>query len=257
MEFVWTDDQGPSVFEPGGVLLSSFPSAGFATTVAAHYMIQTLGLPRIGRFESPDGIPIAVIQSGVVNPPVRVYGRKDLAVVISEFPPSISQAKALARTIFQGAEGRRARLIVCMEGVMPHPLDEGTEVETPEEQVWVAFSRKDADLLNAFQPTRARLLEDGIIGGVSGALLVHGIDRKPPVAAMLVSARASEGYPDHRAGASLIEAIDSLLPELRIDTGPLRTQAEQIERALRNAMRSQARTVDRETEPSQATTMYG
>jgi len=57
------------------------------------------------------------------------------------------------------------------------------------------------------------------------------------VAAILVSAIGPEGYPDHRAGAALIETLDRLMPELKIDTGPLRSQAEVIERALRAAMR--------------------
>ena len=104
--------------------------------------------------------------------------------------------------------------------------------------MWVAFSRKEPAIVKAFEPAKARLLEDGVIGGVSGALLVQGIGRSIPVAVLLVSARVAEGLPDHRAGAALIESLDRVLPELRIDTGPLRAQAEQIEKALRAVMKS-------------------
>jgi uncharacterized protein len=262
MEFLWRDEvaagQGPGT---GAVLVSSFPSAGLAATVASHYMIRSLKLPRVGRFESPDLAPIAVVQSGEVNPTIRVYGRPGLGLVLSEFPPLPSQLSPLARTILDGAERLQARLLVCLEGVVPHPeLDLPDGAPPPEalaEHVWVAFSRRDPAVLQAFERTQARALEEGVIGGVSGALLVQGLSRKVPVAVVLVSTRAAEGLPDHRAGAVLIETLDRLLPELKIDTGPLRKQAAEIERMLRAAMKT--RPVEAETETAQpsATSMYG
>ncbi len=248
VEFTWREEASPqTTFTSGSVLISAFPSAGLATIVAAHYIIRALKLPRIGRFDSPDVSPIAIVQAGEVNPMVRAYGRPDLALVLSEFPPTPAQANALARSILDNAERHRARMIVCLEGVVPHPLgaeaeeEEGESAaadEQPPGQVWVAFSRKDPSLLKAFEGSGARVLEDGVIGGVSGALLVQGLSRSLPVAVFLVSARVAEGLPDHRAGAALIEALDRLLPEIEIDTGPLRAQAEQIEKALRAAMKS-------------------
>ena len=247
MEFTWQEEAPPETnFREGSVLISAFPSAGLATTVAAHYMIRALNLPRIGRFESPEIAPIAVVQGGVVNPTIRVYGRPNLGLVLSEFPPSPSQANAIARSILEAGARHKARLIVGLEGVVPHPPGDDEEEEESavpgvqsEEQVWVAYSRKEPALVKAFAPSKARLLDDGVIGGVSGALLVQGIGQNLPVAVLLVSARAAEGLPDHRAGAALIETLDRLLPELSIDTGPLRAQAEQIEKAIRAVMKSQ------------------
>ncbi len=239
MGFVWRDE-GAAVLQPNAVILSCFPSAGLATTVAALYMVRALKLPRIGRFESPEMIPIAVIQGGEVNPPIRVYGRKDLAVILSEFPPTPSQASALATTISEGAAARKARWILGLEGVIPHPAGDDSGAEPPDEKVWAAFSHRSPSLEKTFAPSGAVALEDGIIGGVSGALLVQGIGAPVPVAVLLVSARTGEGYPDHRAGATLIEAVDRILPEVRIDTGPLRAQAEEIEKALRSTMKAHA-----------------
>ncbi len=255
MEYGWREEKAEAPgFAAGGVIVSAFPSAGLATTVAAHYIVRSLQLPRIGRFESPDQAPIAVVQGGVVHPTVRVYGRPDLGLVLSEFPPTPAQSNSLARTILDNAERRAARMVLGLEGVVPHPTGEDDDAapEPPAspgaaaapdapEQVWVAYSRRDAALEKAFAATKARPLEDGVIGGVSGSLLVQGIGRSVPVAVLLVSARVAEGLPDHRAGAALIEALDRLLPELRIDTGPLRTQAEEIEKALRAAIRSSPR----------------
>ncbi|NNN17710.1 MAG: proteasome assembly chaperone family protein [Thermoplasmata archaeon] len=256
MAFRWTDEPD-SPLQPGAVVISCFPSAGLATTVAALYMIRILKLPRIGRFEAPDMMPIAVVQGGQVHPPIRVYGRKDFAVVVSEFPPTPSQATALASAIMEGATERKARWILGLEGVIPHPEGETDEdTEPPEETVWAAISRPDAGVLRAFAPSGVLPLEEGIIGGVSGSLLVQGIGGPLPVAVLLVSARAGEGYPDHRAGATLIEAVDRILPEIHIDTGPLRAQAEGIEKALRAAMKGHAGPGEAGAKPPISPEMY-
>jgi predicted ATP-grasp superfamily ATP-dependent carboligase len=265
MEYSWKpeSDGGTDVVGDAPVVISSFPSAGLATTVAGHYIIRALNLPRVGRFESPDSAPIAVIQDGKVSPTVRVYGRPGLALVLSEFPPTPAQANSLARTILAGASARKARLAICLEGVVPHPTDDGSsESASPEkptvvEQVWAAFSRHDPALASTFESAKVRPLEDGVIGGVSGALLVQAIGGSLPVAVLLVSANAAEGLPDHRAGAALIETLDRLLPELKIDTGPLRAQAELIEKALRAAMRRRPEAAPPEDEEPASPGMYG
>ncbi|HXQ94283.1 MAG TPA: PAC2 family protein [Thermoplasmata archaeon] len=229
---------------PGGIVLTSFPSAGLAATIAGHYIIRTLGLPRTAVFEGLDAPPIAVVQGGEVNPPVRVYGRPGLSVVLSELPLPPDLAAGVAEAILDGAEAHQARLIVSLEGVMPHPTEPPTPESAPadppsEGMVWVAWSQPDPALAAQFERAGTRRLEDGVIGGLSGALLVGAITRRIPVAVLLVSAEAAaEGLPDHRAGAVLIERLDRILPDLKIDTAPLRTQAEAIEKVLRAAMRS-------------------
>ena len=74
-----------------------------------------------------------------------------------------------------------------------------------------------------------------------------------------MSAQVAEGLPDHRAGAALIETLDRVLPELEIDTGPLRAQAEQIEKALRAVMKSHPGSAPPTEAPTPAPTpgMYG
>lgn len=239
MPYTWTDEPNRPALGPGGAVISSFPSAGFAATVAGHYIVQSLRLPRVGRVESEEVPPIAVVQSGQVHPAVRAYGRPGLALVLSEFPPLSASTGALARAIIAGAEARGARLVLALEGVMPHPADlEEADGEVPEGIVWAASSSMDGPLQAKLVAAGARPLEDGVLGGVSGALLVQGISSKVPVGALLVSAHADVGLPDHRAGAALIGTLDKLLPELAIDTKPLLSQAEMIEKMLRAAMKS-------------------
>jgi predicted ATP-grasp superfamily ATP-dependent carboligase len=235
----WRSDEGAPPLAPGAIVLCAFPSAGLAATVAAHYILRSLALPRIGTFDTPGGLPVAIVQNGQVNPPIRVYGRSDLALILSEFPAVPSTVRPIAEAVLDGAERMRARLVLTLEGVVPHPIIE--EGEVPEESVWSVMSKPNRELAGQLERSKAAALTDGVIGGVTGAMLVLGQNRSIPVATLLVSARATDGYPDHRAGAALIEALDRFLPDLKIDTAPLRTQAEIIERALRQAMKGRGK----------------
>jgi len=254
--YQWIEEPGPPTLAPGSILLTSFPSAGLAATVAAHYIVRGLRLPRIGLFDSADAAPVAVVQSGLVNPAIRCYGRPNLGIVVSEFPPTISAARPVADAILDTAEAKGCRLVLCLEGVVPHPVQDEA-VPTTAESVWVVLAREDPAMIKGLGAAGVRPLEDGVIGGVSGSLLVGGLHRKTPVAALLVSAQGPEGFPDHRAGAALIETLDRFLPELQIDTKPLRSQAEVIEKALRAAMRGRPKPSELpEPTPPSDGTMY-
>ncbi|MCI4321502.1 MAG: PAC2 family protein, partial [Thermoplasmata archaeon] len=126
-----------------------------------------------------------------------------------------------------------------------------------DETVWFAAAREDKTTSAEFRTAGMRRLDDGIIGGVSGALLVEGITSPTAVSVLLVSARhAPQGLADHLAGASLIEALDRLLPDLKIDTAPLRTQAAMIEKAIRQALKTRPRGAESEPDPN-SPTIYG
>ena len=148
--------------------------------------------------------------------------------------------------LLDGAEHRKARLVDRPRGDRSPPGEPRRRRRPEETRLGRPGEARSEALLDQLTGGKVRLLEDGVIGGVSGALLVEALRRSVPVSILLVSAGlAPEGFPDHRAGATLIETLDRLLPELKIDTGPLRTQAEMIERALRAAIKGR----DKDSQP--------
>ena len=138
--FLWRTDAGVPQPASGCVVLSCFPSAGLAAIVAGHYMVQALRLPRVGTFDSEDTLPLAIVQAGRVHPPIRVYGRPELAIVLSEFPASPTAASAIARAILDGAERIGAKALISVEGVMPQPVGDEEEGASSgpstEESLW-------------------------------------------------------------------------------------------------------------------------
>jgi uncharacterized protein len=95
---------------------------------------------------------------------------------------------------------------------------------------------------------------NGIITGVSGVLLNLG--KKHGFNAISILAEANPNYPDARAAAKVIEAIDGLLEHVDIDVKPLYSEAENIERTLR-MMQKQAANPTAAPDRDNVPPMYG
>jgi len=100
--------------------------------------------------------------------------------------------------------------------------------------------------------TRIMPFSEGVISGVAGVLLNEGKRRDFNVISLLAETRTE--YPDARAAARVIEAIDETILNIGIDVGPLYKEAEGIELKIK-MMRAQMNASKRikHTSPS----MYG
>ena len=79
-----------------------------------------------------------------------------------------------------------------------------------------------------------------MISGVTGILLNEGRWRDVDVIALLAEARLA--LPDATAAVGLVKVLDTLLPEITIDLGPLQEQAKMLEEHL-TKLKQQARSV--------------
>jgi uncharacterized protein len=91
------------------------------------------------------------------------------------------------------------------------------------------------------------VLEFGVVPGISGALLNEGRWSNFDLIALLVE--AYQGIPDAKAAAAVVEAIDALLPQIKLDVSPLYREAERIESRLK-AFREQAKPVEAPRPPA-------
>ena len=113
----------------------------------------------------------------------------------------------------------------------------------------IASTKEARDLLEG---TRIMPFSEGVISGVAGVLLNEGKRRDFNVISLLAETRTE--YPDARAAARVIEAIDETILNIGIDVGPLYKEAEGIELKIK-MMRAQMNASKRikHTSPS----MYG
>ena len=238
------------------MLIVAFPTVGLISSIAGHYIIDSLKLEEIGSIVSRYFTPTTVIHKSIPSPPVRIYAGKkicgpdgsceQIAVIISEFMPPLEIIKPLVDKIFAWSEEKNCKIIVALEGT--HTVD--TE-KTKKLQVYGVGST--SIMKNTLKKYKVAQTQEGMITGVTGVLLYGGVLMKRDVICLLSEAHAS--FPDSRAAGNLLEKLDVMLPGIKIDPKPLYKEAENIEKNIRKFMKQSKPTAP--ALPPIPSSMYG
>ena len=218
------------------VAIVGFPSLGLVSSIATSFLAKELKLDLIAAVSSPSFPPYAIVQGGVPMCPVRIYGgcRKkdencengigceDLFVITSEFVPKPEQTDEMAELIIDWCVNNNVSTVITLDGI---PL----------------FSPDMYSILGVGSTENARTMmkryeiesiEDGMVRGLSGMMLLKASEIDLDVITLLGSAR--QDMPDPKGAAKLMEPLTRLLPELSIDTEPLYKEAEEIDKKIRD-----------------------
>ncbi len=216
-------------------------------------------------------------------------GGDQVVVFISEFQPPSSLVKGIARTMLDWIQEQRCRQLICPEGLTlerreggggpgggdgeeqeaGHVLNvsesvSGASIPITHNGNGASPGAGEAGSSQVFgiasTPTARRLLEkgeiplfqDGVITGLAGVLLNEGKIRDFPVLGLFCVARPD--FPDARAAAKVIEAINRVVLHIKLDPKPLYREAESIESRLRS-IHEKAKVAPREVPPPPH--MYG
>lgn len=244
-------------------VIDGFPSVGLVSTITANYLIGILQMEQVGILDSIHFPTVSVVRNSEPLNPVRIYAKsnvkeddKQVVVFISEFQPPPNLIKMIASTMLDWMVEQGCKLLISPEGLV---IDRGEVGEDEEES-----EKNDNEELEAYgigSTLSARELlgehkiqqfQEGVISGVAGVLLNEGKRRGFDVISLLAEARPN--YPDARAAARVIEAIDKILLNMNIDVKPLYREAEGIEARIMS-MQQQAKTPTKKKAPIPQ--MYG
>jgi len=219
------------------MLVVAFPTVGLISSIAGHFIIDSLKLDEIGTIVSRHFMPATVIHKSNPSPPVRIYaGNKicgpdgsceQLAVIISEFMPPLNIIKPLADKIFEWSEEKGCKTVVALEGT--HAIGDKKEKNLQVHGVGSTIEMKEV-----LKKYKIKETQEGMITGVTGVLLYEGVFMNRDVICLLAEAHTS--YPDSRAAGNLLEKLDIMLPGIKIDPKPLYKEAENIEKNIRKFM---------------------
>jgi len=237
------------------LLVVAFPTVGLISSIAGRFVIDSLKLKEIGAIVSKEFMPATIIHDSRPSPPVRIYAGKkkcgpdgkceQVAVIISEFMPPYNIIKPLADKILEWANKKGCQAIVALEGT--HALGD------KKKDMMVYGIASTTNMKNFIKKYKLTETKDGMIAGVNGVLLYQGALMKSDVLCLLSEAHAS--YPDSRAAGNLLKKLDIMLPEIKIDPGPLYKEAEEIEKKIRQFMEQSKPTAP--SIPPIPTQMYG
>jgi uncharacterized protein len=202
-------------------LIVGFPGVGLISTIAANFIVDSLKMENVGYMRSEKLPPAAVVQEGIPMAPVRIFMRENLAILLSDFPIPIQIANMMAQTILDWKDSNgRFKSIITLEGLMAEPTQEIKEIK-------VFGVGSTVESRERLKKAKINTFDHGWITGVSGLLLSDGSQAGQEVICLLADANAM--YPDARSAAKLVESVDILLPEIKLDLKPLYDEAEKIE----------------------------
>jgi len=238
------------------MLVVAFPTVGLISSIAGNFIVKSLKLKEIGAIISKHFMPVTIIHNSNPSPPVRIYAGKktcgpdgnceQLVVIISEFMPPLEIIKPLGDKILEWADKKRIKTIVALEGT-------NAIGEMKDKKPKIHGVGSTPEMNNLLKKYKINKTKEGMITGVTGVLLYEGVIMNRDVLCLLAEAHVS--YPDSRATGSLLEKLDKMLPEIKIDPKPLYKEAEEIENNIRNFMEQSKPTAP--SLPTIPTQMYG
>ncbi|HIH47643.1 TPA: proteasome assembly chaperone family protein [Candidatus Woesearchaeota archaeon] len=199
-------------------IIEGFPGFGLIGTITTEFLIDQLKAECIGYIKF-DEIPtmIAIHEGKVVNP-IGLFYDKDANLLMVHVVTSVAGIEwKLASAIVDIAKQLNAKEIVSLEGLAS---------QIPSEETHCFFYTSNSASLAKFKKMKIEQLKEGIIVGVSGALL---LEENIPVSC--VFAETNSGLPDSKAAAEIIKVLDNYFG-LKLDPKPLIDQAEKFEKKI-------------------------
>ncbi|MEM1513995.1 MAG: PAC2 family protein [Candidatus Thermoplasmatota archaeon] len=215
-------------------VVCGFPTVGLVGSIASRFIVYNLKLRLHAAFLSDYFPPVTIVSNSNPLPPVRIYaGEKkcgpdkkceQLVVIVSEFSPPLQMLRPLANKMIEWCKENNCDILLCMEGF---------NIENEESHlIGVASTEKTNKLLEKYN---VRIMEEGMVSGLSGILLYEGKRRNFDVACLLAGVHST--YPDAKAAGRILEVVNKMLPEIEIDPEPLYREAEEIEKQIKEQMK--------------------
>ena len=186
------------------VVIVGFPSVGYASVIAANYLVSELEMEYVGTIAS-EGFPsVATIHNYIPTYPSRIYQKDNLIIILADITPSKESITEIGKEIVKWVKKHNFRILISFDGLMPKTMENGDKMET----YGVASKENMRKLLIE---KKIDQIQEGFIAGISGIILVEGAEVDLNILALL--AESQPMYPDARAGASLIENLIKIIPE--------------------------------------------
>lgn len=204
-------------------IIEGFPGFGLVGTIASEFLIEHLKTEQIGKILFDD-MPamVAIHENKVVEPLGIFYNPKFNLVIVHAITAATHFEWNMASIIAKLASDLQAKEIISLEGVGSGEESEGARV---------FYFSNDEKNAKAFEKAGIGPLKEGIIIGVTGAILLRV--EKTPVSCLF--AETHSNLPDSKAAAKVVEALDKYLG-MDLDTKPLLEQAEKFEEKLKTIL---------------------
>ncbi len=205
------------------IVIEGFPGIGMVGTISASYLAEKLGMKLVGYLASNLFPPIAAIHEYKPVSPARIYESKELNLIVlfSEFVVPAEIVYPLSEKIIEWAKKKGASTIYSLAGIAS---------ESPTEKIYGISSTPEIGEM--LKTKGIELIREGATQGVSGILIAECASQGFPAANLMIQTNAPL---DPKGSARLLNKLSEVIG-IKIDTKPLVTEGEKIEKRIKEAL---------------------
>ena len=224
----------------GAAVLMGFTGSGLVGTIALQYMVDQLEFELTGTMTSRYFPPLAMMNKGVINDPVRLYMKNDIAAIVADIPIHPMICYEISTGILDWLTPLKPKEVLTIAGIVTNES---------EKRVFGVATTPDA--LQRIQD-HTLVLPIGSISGIASSILTGCKIRGIPGFGLLGE---TVNAPDPRSSAATIEVLNKMY-NLGLDVKPLLEQAEEIEQSMHRISEEVQQSAD-DTTPKKDLPMYG
>ena len=115
----------------GTSVLVGFPGSGLVGSIALQYMVDQLDFELIGTMTSKYFPPLAMMNKGVINDPVRIYAKNDLAAIVADIPIHPMICYEVSNGIMDWLAPFKPKEVVTIAGIITNESEKRVLVSPP------------------------------------------------------------------------------------------------------------------------------
>jgi len=203
------------------IIIQGFPGFGFVATIAVEYLMDHLKMHSIGTMWSPRLAPIAFVHGKRIIQPLEIFHNDKYNIIVLEAVTGVAGMEwEVTDALLQLYKKVNAKEIISIEGIGVPAEDSGPSA---------FYYTNQEDKKKIFESADVESIKEGIIFGVSGALMLK---LSKDIKASFIFAGTHSNLPDSKAAAKIIQVLDKYL-NLKVDYKPLLKRAAGFEERLR------------------------
>jgi uncharacterized protein len=228
------------------ILLVGFPSNGLVGTFTISYLVHYLEMKAIGEIEHPDLPPTLFVEDGEILPPIRIYKKNNLFVIMSDLPFDPFVAYDFAESILDYCKKNQIKKIIIISGM------ETVNRDPKAPKIFGLVTHQSLEKL-LYDYGIPKFLAGSIFG--TDAAMITAF-RKSKIPALILYAECHPFFPDPEASIIAITTLARVL-EIKVDTTDIQKKIEWLRIQHRNLMEETIRSLQQqEKKPGKAPQIY-
>ena len=230
------------------ILLVGFPSNGLVGTFTISYLVHNLEMKQIGEIDHPDLPPTLFVEDGEILPPIRIYKKNNIYVIMSDLPFDPFIAYDFAESILEYCKKNQIKKIIIVSGM------ESINRDPKSPKIFGLVTHQSLEKV-LYDYGISKFLSGSIFGTDASMITAF---RKSQVPALVLYAECHPFFPDPEASILAITTVAKIL-NVKVNTRDIQKKIEWLRIQHRNLMEETIRSLQlqqKEKIPTRAPQIY-